>query len=177
MTPLETLLAQDGDPPTLAELGGEDALWEQIDALAASPLWFRAAESLLTEWENLHAPEQASALITRALASTTSPGVADDVLDQLVEHPGYLQHAAAQLSGIALDRSRHHHTPLDAELAGLFLEAALRLALPGTTSRYGLLDRLVDPAAAAAPPPTPAVSCALLALPMSTGASLTCSPR
>ncbi|MEV6781191.1 hypothetical protein [Streptomyces sp. NPDC051098] len=120
--------------------------------MTASPLWFRAAESLLAEWETLDHPDRASALITRALAATTSPAAADDILDQLVEHRGYLHHAATQLNGIAVDRSRKHTTPLDAELAGLFLEAALRLALPGTTSRYGLLDRLVDPTAATAPP-------------------------
>ncbi|GGS61861.1 hypothetical protein AB0E75_31335 [Streptomyces griseoviridis] len=151
MTPLETLLAQDGDPPTLADLGGEDTFWQQADTLAASPLWFRAAETLLAEWDNLHHPDKAAAFITRALTTTTSPAAADDLLDQLVEHPGYLQRASSQLNNLALERSRHHTTPLEAELAGLFLEAALRLALPGTTRRYGLFDRLVDPGATRAP--------------------------
>ncbi|MFE1465173.1 hypothetical protein ACFW6M_29205 [Streptomyces nigra] len=151
MTPLETLLAQDGDPPTLTDLGGEDTFWQQADTLAASSLWFRAAETLLAEWDNLHHPDKAAAFITRALTTTTSPAAADDLLDQLVEHPGYLQRASSQLNNLALERSRHHTTPLEAELAGLFLEAALRLALPGTTRRYGLLDRLVDPGATRAP--------------------------
>ncbi|WP_330301517.1 hypothetical protein, partial [Streptomyces sp. NBC_00589] len=152
MTPLETLLAQDGDPPTVAELGGEDTLWQHMDDLAASRLWFRAAETLLAEWDTLNHPDHAATFITRALTTTTSPAAADDILDQIVEHPGYLQHAAGPLNNIALERSRNHSAPLDAELAGIFLEAALRLALPGTTSRYGLFDRLVDPTAATAPP-------------------------
>ncbi|MFI1510841.1 hypothetical protein [Streptomyces sp. NPDC020597] len=151
MTPLETLLAQDGDPPTLTDLGGEDTFWQQADTLAASPLWFRAAETLLAEWDTLHHPDKAADFITRALTTATSPAAADDLLDQLVEHPGYLQRASSQLNTLALERSRHHTTPMEAELAGLFLEAALRLALPGTTRRYGLLDRLVDPGATRAP--------------------------
>lgn len=151
MTPLETLLAQDGDPPTLADLGGEDIFWQLSDALITSKLWFRAVETLLAQWDTLDQPERAATFITSALSTTSSPAAADDILDQLVEHPDYLRHAANQLNELALARSRHHTTPLDAELAGIFLEAALRLALPGTTSRYGLLDRLVDPSAPAAP--------------------------
>ncbi|MFD0210650.1 hypothetical protein ACFVH9_16330 [Streptomyces hirsutus] len=151
MTPLEMLLAQDGDPPTLTDLGGEDTFWQQADILAASPLWFRAAEILLAEWDTLHHPDQAATFITNALTTTTSPAAADDLLDQLVEHPGYLQHASSQLNTLALERSRHHSTRLEAELAGIFIEAALRLALPGTTKRYALFDRLVDPDATTAP--------------------------
>ncbi|MEW2626103.1 hypothetical protein [Streptomyces sp. NPDC048106] len=151
MTPLEMLLAQDGDPPTLTDLGGEDALWQQADTLAASPLWFRVVEILLAEWDTLQHPDQAATFGTQALTTTTSPAAADDLLDQLVEHPGYLQHASSQLNTLALERSRHHSTPLEAELAGIFLEAALRLALPGTTKRYALFDRLVDSDATTAP--------------------------
>lgn len=151
MTPLETRLAQDGDPPALTDLGGEDSFWLHANQLAASPLWFRATETLLAEWDTLHHPDRAATFITRALTTTTSPAAADDILDQLVEHPGYLQQAASQLNAVALDRSRRHTTPRDAELAGVFLEAALRLALPGTTKRYGLLDRLIDADARTAP--------------------------
>lgn len=145
------LLAQDGDPPTLDDLGGEESLWQQADTLAASPLWFRVAETLLAEWDTLHHPDQAATFVTRALTTTTSPAAADDLLDQLVEHPGYLQRASFQLNIAALERSRHHSTPLEAELAGVFIEAALRLALPGPTKPYALLDRLVDPDATTAP--------------------------
>ncbi|TDC57832.1 hypothetical protein E1281_03360 [Actinomadura sp. KC345] len=151
MTPLEMLLAQDGAPPTLANLGGEDVFWQQSDTLITSKLWFRAAEALLAEWDTLDQPERAAAFITNALSTTSSPAAADDVLDQLVEHPGYLRQAANQLNDLSLARSRRYATPLDAELAGIFLEAALRLALAGTTSRYGLLDRLVDSSVSAAP--------------------------
>ncbi|WP_329612517.1 hypothetical protein OG244_03755 [Streptomyces brevispora] len=151
MTPLEALLARDGDPPTLADLGGEDALWSQADTLAASRMWFRAAETLLDEWDTLHSPDRAATFITQALSITGSPTAAGDTLDRLVEHPGYLQRAATQLNALALERSRRHTAPLDAELAGHFLEAALRLALPGTARRFALFDRLVDPEAAAAP--------------------------
>lgn len=151
VTPLEALLARDGDPPTLADLGGEDALWSQADTLAASRMWFRAAETLLDEWDTLHSPDRAATFITQALSITGSPTAAGDTLDRLVEHPGYLQRAATQLNALALERSRRHTAPLDAELAGHFLEAALRLALPGTARRFALFDRLVDPEAAAAP--------------------------
>jgi len=147
VTPFETLLARPGDTPTLADLGGEDAVWQQSDALSTSRLWFRIAEVLLSEWDTLAHPDLAADLITRALASTDSPAAADDVLDLLCVHPGYLEHAADRLNALVLDRSRRCDSPLDAELAGICLEAALRLALPGTTRRYGLLDRLVDPAA------------------------------
>ncbi|MER7757681.1 hypothetical protein [Kitasatospora sp. NPDC097643] len=151
MTQVETVLAQAGDLPRLTDIGGEDVLWAQADHLVTSPMWFRAAEIVLEEWDSLDHPDQAAAFINRALTTTANPGIAGDILDLLVEHPGYLQHAANQLNSLALERSRHYDTVLEAELAGIFLEAALRLALPGTTKRYGLLDRLVDPQAPTAP--------------------------
>ncbi|WAU78528.1 hypothetical protein O1Q96_01495 (plasmid) [Streptomyces sp. Qhu-G9] len=152
MTPLETLLARHGDAPALEDLGGEDQLWAQADQLATSRLWFRAAETLLAAWNHLAAPDRAAAFIAEALTTETRPGVTGDLLDRLCDHPGYLQDHATTLNRIALRRTEIHASPLEAETAGLFLEAALRLALAGTTKRYGLLDLLVAPQAPAAPP-------------------------
>ncbi|WP_159068823.1 hypothetical protein [Nocardiopsis alba] len=152
MTRLEMLLLKEGQPPTLDELGGESVLWENADTLIDSPWWFRAAETMLVEWDALQAPERAVSFINQALASTDRPAVADDILDQLVEHSGYLRSTAPQLNKLALQRADHRDTPLDAELAGVFLEASLRLVLSGSTSRYGLFSYLVDPQAPAAPP-------------------------
>lgn len=151
MTVDQTALTQPGAPPTLDLLGGEDAVWAEADILIQSPLWFRVAESLLIAWDDLSHPGLAADFITRALGATNSPAVADDILDRLCAHGGYLQHAAQRLNSVALDRSRRFDNPRDAELAGTFLDAALRLALQGAASRYGLLDRLIDPANLSAP--------------------------
>ncbi|WP_351230135.1 hypothetical protein [Streptomyces sp. NPDC002133] len=152
MTPLETLLARHGDAPALEDLGGEEQLWGQAAELATSRLWFRAAETLLTAWDNLADPDRAAAFIAEALTAESRPGVAGDLLDRLCDHTGYLRHHAATLNRLALRRCETHATSLEAETAGLFLEAALRLALAGgPTKRYGVLDLLVDPQATAAP--------------------------
>lgn len=152
MTPLETLLACHGAPPTLEDIGGEGQLWAQVDELATSRLWFRAAETLLAAWDHLSSPDRAAAFIAQALTTETRPGVVGDLLDRLCDHPGYLENHAATLNRIALRRTEPHATALEAETAGLFLEAALRLALGGgAIKRYGFLGTLVDPQAVSAP--------------------------
>ncbi|MGW1529934.1 hypothetical protein [Streptomyces sp. NPDC002159] len=152
MTPLEMLLARRGEAPTLEDFGGEDQLWDQADELAASRLWFRAAETLLAAWDDLDRHDHAAAFIVEALTKENRPGVVGDLLDRLCDHPGYLEQHADALSRIALRRISPHSTALEAEAAGLFLEAALRLALAGgTVKRYGLLDVLLDPQATSAP--------------------------
>lgn len=152
MTPLETLLARRGDAPTLEDFGGEDQLFAQAEELATSRLWFRAAETLLAAWDRLSNPDRAAAFIAEALTTENRPGVVGDLLDRLCDHPGYLEHHATALNRIALRRTEPHATSLEAETAGLFLEAALRLALAeGVIKRYGLLDALTDPQAPSAP--------------------------
>ncbi|WP_439678253.1 hypothetical protein [Embleya sp. MST-111070] len=154
MSPLQTLLTRPGDAPTLGELGGEENLWqawERTDEPTAARLWFRVAETLFNHWGDLDHPQRAAAFITDHLTTDNRPAVTDDILDRLCEHPQYLEHEAARLNTLALERSNNHRDPLRAELAGIYLETALRLALNGTTTRYALLARLVDPAAAAAP--------------------------
>ncbi|MFC6896949.1 hypothetical protein ACFQGX_16250 [Nonomuraea dietziae] len=151
MTPLEMRFAQPGDLPTLQILGGEDVVWDHMEVLEGSPVWFRVAETLLAEWDTLRHPEKAAKLITEALRRTNSAAAVDDVLDQVCDHFGYLQRADSSLASLALDRSRQHDSPLVAELAGMFLEAAMRLTLAGVGSRYGVLARLVDRDAVSAP--------------------------
>lgn len=152
MTPIETLLARRGDAPTLEDFGGEDPFFAQEDALATSRLWFRAAETLLAAWGRLSSHDRAAAFITEALASEHRPGVVGDLLDQLCGHPGFLRDHAPALNRIALRRTNTRSTALEAETAGLFLEAALRLALAGgAVKRYGLLEALTDPQASSAP--------------------------
>ncbi|MFE9024602.1 hypothetical protein ACFYNL_39495 [Streptomyces sp. NPDC007808] len=152
MTPLETLLARRGDAPTLEEFGGEDRFFAQADELGTSRLWFRAAETLLAAWSRLNSTDRAASFIAEALTAENRPGVVGDLLDRLCDHPGYLRDHATTLNRIALRRAEAHATALDAETAGLFLEAALRLALAGgAIKRYGLLDVLTDPQSPYAP--------------------------
>ncbi|MET8616138.1 hypothetical protein, partial [Streptomyces misionensis] len=152
MTPLETLLARRGDAPTLEDFGGEDRFFAQADELATSRLWFRAAETLLAAWDCLSSPDRAAAFIAEALTAENRPGVVGDLLDRLCDHPGYLRDHSTALNRIALRRTEPHATALEAETAGLFLEAALRLALAGgAIKRYGVLDVLTDPQAPSAP--------------------------
>lgn len=143
MTDLIRTLTRD-QVTSLAEIG-EDAIWDHLDDIAASPALPVVIELIAAAWPVDHT-DKALELLDAGLARSTSPLAFSDALDTAIEtNEQFLTAATDTIRRRCASRARTRHDPTSAYFASAATNALTRLAIRGDeASRYSLLATLVD---------------------------------
>jgi hypothetical protein len=134
VTPLAVLDAWAGETrPSIADLGGEEVILRDAEAIIASHHLAAVVESLVREWETLIDPEASSGFVVRAASETQRLIDLQDTLDLVLGSDVVLANIGAALSHALLQRATERGSNIEAAIAAASMSAALRLELGGWT--------------------------------------------
>lgn len=126
---------QEGCRPTLAGVGGIDALLAELDAVVRSEEAGGFVELVIDE----AAPEQAGRVVAAVIATNNNPLVLAKVFDYLVNAETLADEVTRDLTDPIRDRIRERADKPAAHRAAAVLDGAVRLALMGRIGRHAVL--------------------------------------